>query len=189
MAYNFKIMEKYFTKIRVLTWVVIALAVLNIATLSSIFWHKYQFRKNERSHKELYTRSSSHFKVLNEKLKLNKKQGEDFNLIHKNFRQSTYPILGKMSEVRNNMIEELKKEKTDTVVLYKYAQDIGDLHMQLKKQTVQLYLQLKSVCTPQQQDSLAIIMAGYLQNDGMTMKQGKGIRGKGQHSYGKEKHE
>ena len=171
-------MEKYMTKVRVLTWVVIALTVLNITTLSTIFWHKYQFRHDEGRDKDRFQMNEPRRmgKLFDQKLHLTKEQKEQFGKIHFTFRESSHKIINDMQLVRKNMIDEMKKKNIDTTVLYNYAQNIGSLHAQMKKQTVQLYLQLKTVCTPQQQDSLAIIFSGILQNEGMPFPQRRGMR-------------
>jgi Spy/CpxP family protein refolding chaperone len=170
-------MEKYITKVRVLTWVVIALAVLNITTLSTIFWHRYQFRPDDGKDRDRYHISEPDRKggIFDEKLSLSIEQKKKFSIIHRAYKVTTHATIEEMNKLRKNMIDEMKKKNIDTSVLYNYAKEIGNLNAKMKKQTVQLFLELKTECNPQQQDSLAIIFSSILQKDGMSYRSKKNM--------------
>lgn len=159
-------MEKYFNKTRILIWIIIALVILNISTLASIFWHKYQFKHHWDNQKEMNMNEGSRMgKHLFEKLHLTDLQKEKFHQTHLQFKEMDKVVIDKMFSYRQKMLNELKKPETDTLILNQYSREIGDLHVQLKMNTIKLYTELKSICTPEQQDSLAIIFTDILQSE------------------------
>ncbi len=60
-----------------------------------------------------------------------------------------------MDGLRVSMLDELKKDKSDTSILIENAQKNGELHFALKKQMALYYLKIKEICTPAQRDTLA----------------------------------
>jgi Spy/CpxP family protein refolding chaperone len=151
-------MEKYFTKIRILTWLVIALIIFNISTIATVVWHARQFRHDSFMHHEKGWRMgppefAGHF--LKEKLDLNAKQLEKFEMINRDFHNASKDIIDKMDGLRISMLDELKKDKPDTTILFENARKNGELHFALKKQMTLYYLKIKNICSPVQRDTLS----------------------------------
>ena len=63
---------------------------------------------------------------------------------------------------RHELLVELAKEKPDTTVLLTISNEIGTMHSQLKMATNNFYLNMKSVCTPEQQAKLNEIFEAIL---------------------------
>jgi uncharacterized membrane protein len=175
-------MEKYFTKIRILTWLVIALIILNIATIASVVWHARQFRHDSFMRHEMGWRMgppelAGHF--LKEKLDLNAKQLEQFEIINRDFHKTSREIVKQMDGLRINMLDELKKEKPDTAILFDNAQKNGELHYALKKQMTLYYLKIKDICSPAQRDTLVKLFRFISPPEPGVEKHGKGFMHKG----------
>jgi len=66
---------------------------------------------------------------------------------------------------RMDIAKEISSKKPDTLKLYKLADEWGNLHSQLKKQTIRHFLQLKSYCNPAQQEKLSVFFNDILMCD------------------------
>jgi Spy/CpxP family protein refolding chaperone len=149
------------SKIRLLMWLVIALVVLNIATIATVVWRAQQFRHDRTFFHEMPLNKnlpefSGH--LLKDKLKFSNTQIDKFHRISSDFRRTGKEIAIQMTDIRNNMFKELNSEKPDTAILFADARKIGDMHSILKKQMVLYFLNLKGLCTPEQKDSLQKIL-------------------------------
>jgi Spy/CpxP family protein refolding chaperone len=156
-------------KIRLLVWLVMALVVLNIATIATVVWRARQFRHDRTFFYEMPLNKnlpelSGH--LLKEKLKFSKTQFDEFHKIGSDFRSTGKEIAVQMTDIRNNMLKELNSEKPDTAKLFAYARKIGDMHYALKRQMVLYFLNLKGICTPEQSDSLQKIFKFIIPPDG-----------------------
>lgn len=181
-------MERYFTKTNIFIWLVIALAILNISTIATILWHKSHFNYETKMHSEipgLFGPPKFPGWHLKEKLKFSGKQSEDFDLIRKDFHISARDIAKQMQKLRLNMLNELAKENIDTVVIYKYAQDIGNLHADLKKKTIKFYIDIKNICNPSQRDTLAFIFKHFIQTEDKMDMSRKRMPGNFHHKFEK----
>jgi len=166
-------MEKYFSKTNILIWLVIALAILNVSTIAAILWHRGHIIYESRMHSErlgLFGAPKFPGWHLKEKLKFSNKQSEDFDLIRKDFNISAKDIANQMQSLRMNILNELAKDNIDTIAIYKYAKDIGNLHSDLKKKTIKFYIEIKNICNPGQKDTLSFIFKHFIQTeDNMNM--------------------
>jgi Spy/CpxP family protein refolding chaperone len=162
-------MEKFITKVRILTWTVIALIVLNVSILVSAFWFFKHTPNRDFQHREMpLMRGESMVKMFHKKLNLNQKQIDEFEKIHNEMRASTHKFFDKMQVLRMKMLDEIKKPNPDTTILFEYADELGKLHIQMKRQTIENILKTKAICTPAQQDSMAALFVRILQSgDGM----------------------
>ncbi len=155
-------METQITKVKILIWLVIALAILNIATILTIFYHGKQIKHRYFLSRGMSMHVQPHefqgYFLIN-KLNFNKEQLEQFHKINYYFKNSSVEIAGQMNDNRLGIINELKKGKTDTIELFNYARKIGDLHYKLKKNLAIYLLELKNICTPSQKDTLLQVLS------------------------------
>jgi hypothetical protein len=163
-------------KIRLLKWLVIALIVINIATIATVVWHAHQFRHDRMFIHEMplnrnFPEFSGH--LLKEKLKFSNSQMDEFHKISSEFRSTGKEISEQMADLRNAMFEELNSEKPDTTKLFVYAGKIGDMHCTLKKQMVLYFLKLKGMCNHEQSDSLQKILRFLVPSDGIDQDFGR----------------
>ena len=160
-------------------WAIAALVLLNISTLVTIFYQ----RNKETEPDQVYVTDpeaseSSSLKYSNEyfsdQLNLNNAQMDKFSEFNPGFRQKIRSINIEMADIRNEMLREMTAEKSDARKLEKLSDSMGNLHAELKKETFQYYLNLKSICNADQREELEKLFSIVFTSDSLT-----GINGKG----------
>ncbi len=145
----------YFTKKRVVIWVVVILVVLNVSALITILYER-NINCGPVSIKE--TEENQRFREINgfmrEDLNLSPSQtNKVYRLRRENYVNSN-KILQELDQKRKDMLAELQKEQPDQQKLDEIATDIGNLHKNLKLETIQYFLKLKDIIGPEQQIKL-----------------------------------
>ena len=145
----------YFTKKRLIIWTVIILVVLNISTLATFL---YERKLNCAPPPVQSASENQRFREINwfmrEDLGLNPSQtNKIYRLRRENYLDSK-KILVSLDEKRKEMLTELQKENPDQQKLDQIAVEIGNLHRDLKKVTIQYFLNIKKICSPEQQVKL-----------------------------------
>lgn len=148
------------SKIHLLVWIVVFLAILNISTLATIL-----FRQN-RSEKRIEIMSSDSLRsardnfsgrFFRDKLNLDAEQMEKFREINFAFREKAREITLELASIRRDMHIELTSLQSDTSKLNLLSDSVGILHRELKRLSFRYYLDIKEICTPEQRDKLEII--------------------------------
>lgn len=93
-------------------------------------------------------------KCFMENLKFDREQKAKFRDINRHFRQNVCPILSRLDKQKENMFGELQQVNSDTVKLRIFSCKIGELHRQLKDETIDFYLKIKVLCTDEQRQIL-----------------------------------
>lgn len=171
-------------KIRFLTWAVVVLAVLNLSTVISIIYHVHT-ETNQMKERQLTPGASFSGSGIIDVLDFNPEQREQFHLINNSFRESVRKINYSLAERRNSLFAELRKAKADTVKCNFISAEIGGLHKALKIKTYRFYLDVKKICTWQQQQKLNEVFAPlFSDEDRPGFKQ---HRGGGHHRFREHK--
>ena len=110
-----------------------------------------------------------------------------FRTANRNFNPRVRQLSMEMGTMRQEMVNELAKENPDRQKLDSLAAAFGDLHRQLKEQTINYYMELRSMCTPEQQQQLHMLFRTMLNPDndlplhryGRGWRHGMGRRGGG----------
>lgn len=138
-----------YTRNRLLIFIIILLVALNVSTIVTVRHKMKQHMELANSEVEHYSdQRGKHFK---EELGLNKEQFKQFKHFRKIYYPKMYKLQSDMHQKRIDLLEELSKEHTDTVRLHKLSDDIGCMHSEMKSVTNEYFLNLKSVCTREQQ--------------------------------------
>ncbi len=151
------------TKNRVFSWIIIILLVVNISALSTIIYHGF-FHKN-RTFRVIEPQEGFGGRFLKDELNLSSAQREEFKTSRTYFFQHTRPLFDSLMKKRIDIANEISSKKPDTLKLYKLADEWGNLHSQLKKQTIRHFLQMKSYCNPAQQEKLSSFFNDILMCD------------------------
>jgi Spy/CpxP family protein refolding chaperone len=155
-----------------LIWLIVILLATNISTIGTIFYHIY-FQERpplpERPGRELVIPEGHLGRFFRDEMNLTPQQHRQFRDFRQHFHYKADVLVQNMQERRNEMFDELAKENPDTVYLNQLANQIGDLHGQLKRLTYEFYLQMKGVCNPDQQRKLHFIFSEMM-NDRAGMK-------------------
>lgn len=164
-------------------WVIAILAVTNIATIGSIYYH-LNSEKNTSTEQKYEVPSEQRTRFLTEQLSLTGDQTEQFRNINRTFNRTANPITNQLDDLRIEMLEELSANESNKKKLDDIAQEIGNLHTSLKKATIDFYLQMKSICTEEQQTKMYQIFHSMLnQEEDVKLPRGRHQEGRGRNNY------
>ena len=154
-------------KYSILVWIIVILVATNLSMAVSFLYHKQQDRKQleqvEEENIELPTQQRTRF--FREQLNLGPQQVEIFRELNRNFNRNAWQINHRLESLRIDMIDELGREKPDEKRLVSISRMIGELHTQLKNETIDYYLAMKEVCTDEQQQKLNELFMSVLQKN------------------------
>ncbi len=144
------------TKKILLSSVVIILIIINLSSLSTIYYQKkIRDRKIEefKNKKEQMHIGGMH-RFIKEELNLDSLQFEQFReAYYKNMRES-HNIAEKLNIYRHDMLSEIAKVNPNQDKLDKLSRNIGNLHYELKKLSISHFMELKEICNKEQQEDL-----------------------------------
>ena len=146
----------YFNKNKIAIWVIIILAVLNIAVITTIVYHIFSDEKIVRVVVDPPKRKNMGHFVRNE-LNLSNEQQLEFKKFREEYFHETEKIRKKLKDKRIEMLDELAMNKSNEEKLNNIAEEIGDLHTELKKETIIHFLKMKNVCNADQRKKLNLL--------------------------------
>ena len=166
-------------KYSLMVWAIVILALMNISTLASIMYHKYQSEKTvtiSTSDQKQLEADSEKFsgRYFRDQLNLSGDQMDKFKEINPAFRLKARNITIELAEKRKQMLIEMAGEKGDTLRLNALSDSIGQLHSDLKRITYRYYVEIKSICDQEQQKKLEQIFGEMFTNDLPMGYPGKG---------------
>jgi len=141
----------FFTKTRVLVGAVILLAALNIATLTTIGFH---FVRSKNMVPPLPPQELQHTRFMSRELNLDQRQQEELNALRDKFHQENRMLQRDIRHTHRNSMIELSKDNPSTLVFDSLSNEIAKLHRMQFELTIDHFKQLKSVCSPEQQECL-----------------------------------
>lgn len=164
-------------KMKLLTWAVVLLVVLNLTTVGTLLYHNY----NETTKNDTVVLSSEGGAMLNgrffrQTIGFDDGQMVTFREANREFRPKANRIVVQIDSLKGEMFSELKKTNPDTIRLNKLSLQTGALHADLKKETNRFYLKIKAVCTPGQLEQLQITFTPLFRTpacDGRGMGRGR----------------
>ena len=176
-------------KTQFLIWAVIILFAMNVATIVAIVVNRNQAVKTETANRQNPPNDPDaiRFHFFAQELGLSPDQMDAFRNANRTFNPRVRQLSMEMADMRREMVNELGKDNPDREKLDSLAAAFGDLHKQLKEQTIHYYLELRSICTPEQQQQLHVLFRTMLNpnNDlpmhryGRGWRHGRGWRGGG----------
>lgn len=168
-----------FTKKQLLVGALILLFVINIAALVTIIYQNYQYKKdtpvspfeqrelagrrsydNERIDKKnrfpgrKHEQGSGSDRFMKKRLQLDEKQFNQFQQLNDEIRSSQQRIVRELSQKRDTLMNELTKTNPDTSKMNQLAEEIGELHTRLKRNTIEHFQKMKALCRPEQRERL-----------------------------------
>jgi Spy/CpxP family protein refolding chaperone len=173
----------YFIKKRFSFWLVFFLLVVNVATITTILYHIY----SDKTTASPATVNNGVGKIITTELELNAQQKDMFSSINDVYNGKSKAVLDQLTDKRSEMLAELGEENPDTLILNTIANDIGELHAVLKLLTIENFLELKKICTPDQQQQLSKMYNDMLECEGHFKGYGKQYRHRYRHGQGEGK--
>lgn len=154
-------------KYRILTWIIVILVATNLSTIGSFYYHRMDEMKLATATKEEQTTipGEQRTRFFRDELNLNDDQIDQFRQINRTFNRTARGIEMNLAQLREDLINELGTPNPDSSRLHQMATDVGDNHRELKQVTTTFYLDMKKLCTPEQQAKLHEIFQSMLNKD------------------------
>ena len=160
--------------IRYWKWAVILLAILNVFTIGSFFYHRYT-EENETQSVVINNGAGNHLngRFFRNEIGFDDDQIEKFRKANQKFNPIASDLVIKIDSLKKELFAELNKTQADTVKLNTLSDEIGENHSLLKKNTNQYYLQIKLIATPDQYEKIKTAFLPLFKDENKTMR-GKG---------------
>ena len=144
----------FIMKKKIWFWVLIVLVIINVAALLTIIFQNNTSQPNTPPPpvEDMDFRGLNYF--LRHELNLSDQQFRTFQRLRRETMEESTRIMMMLHEKRNEMLNELIANRPDREKLEKLAQEMGDLHEDLKMQTFSHLLELKVLCSPDQEEKL-----------------------------------
>lgn len=159
----------------ILSVVIIILALVLGWSLYKVYKLKQPFTEPENI--TSFESPSGGQQQLAEFIGFDKKQQQEFQLLETTYRQKIKPLQLKLDEIQSLILHELQSEQPDSAILNNYALQTGAIQTSIKQQTIDHFLAVKSICTPQQLKQITILFSRMEQRAGR--RQGGGGFGPG----------
>lgn len=176
----------FFSKNRFVFWLLIFLVVIN---LSAFITFLVFFSQNYSASRQLQKGNPG--MAFRKELSLTEAQSGKVGAILADYRKSTGTVSSGIRNYRVQILEELTKDKPDTILLNNCVEEICSLQKKMQKASVQQYLALKEICNPAQCQRLSNLYFELYGCQGKCkgMGQGKGMmhqnrKGQGQQGCG-----
>jgi len=166
------------TKKQLLIGGLILLFVINIAALGTIIYQNqkynneldfseeqekswYDSRREKRydrhMHKDRNERSrpgrGNRFDYyIKDELNFSDSQFDEYLDLRTKNKDEQHSIVEKLAQKREDMMKELSTVNPDTTKLKQIAEQIGDLHKELKNKTIEHFMEVKTICNPSQKE-------------------------------------
>lgn len=152
---------------RILIGTVIILLTYTISMTTSYVVHRQQDKKalEQTLNQNTEIPSEQRTRFFREQLNLHTDQIEIFRELNRNFNRKGNIINADLQRLRIEMVEELGKKNPDSNQLDSISTEIGNLHAQLKKVTIEYYIEMKENCDEEQQKKLNEIFMSILEKD------------------------
>ncbi len=169
-------MEK---RTKIYIWLIVILLATNLATIASI-WYHVSTEKTVAPEQSEETPAEQRTRFLSEQLHLDRQQTAQFREANRNFNRKANAITRVLENRRLEMLEEMAGATPDTALLKNLSSEIGDMHKALKNETIDFYIQMKTICNEEQQTKLYQIFRSMLnQEDDVKTPRGRHQGGRG----------
>ncbi|MCY1722597.1 periplasmic heavy metal sensor [Prolixibacteraceae bacterium Z1-6] len=165
---------------RILIWVIVILAATSLSMGISFWYHKQQDKKAaEKQKQQVEMPSEQRTRFFREQLNLRQDQMDIFRELNREYNRSARRISNQLEDLRIKMVEEMGQQSPGKEELDSISENIGNLHSDLKKLTIQYYLDMKEVCDEDQQQKLNEIFLTMSKSKEDVSLPRRGGRGKG----------
>ena len=171
----------FFNKNRLIFWLLLFLVVINISALVT-FLLFYSGQKQQSAENA----GENSFRIFQKELSLTPIQSEKVCSINARHRARSEPIVSELKEKRSELLEELSMEHPDTLLLRKFAEEIGDLQKELQLASIRQYLDLKVVCDSCQCRKLSSLYFQLYGSQGPRKGMGKQMQHRNRHGQQQE---
>ena len=143
----------FFSKNRLIFWVLIIMVIINISALASFFL----LTKTQAPPPPCCPPAEKQCGAFRDELNLSAEQTLKVGAINKNYQESAEPIATAIKGTRAAILNELEKETPDSNYLNVLTNQLGLLQLKIQKENIKQYTKLKHVCTPEQAHRLSAL--------------------------------
>ena len=115
---------------------------------------KWQERKDSMQRKGRQQEDRGFEYFIKRRLQLDQEQFRQFKKLHEENMESMKKIAQELGQKRDTLMRELAGENPDSSKMDRLAREIGDLHTQLKQNTIDHFTKMKAFCRPEQRKKL-----------------------------------
>ena len=165
------------TKIKLMIWAILLLAVMNISTILTVLYNRDQEAKLRNIPERILPESASvkfSGRYFRDHLGFNQQQMNRFVEFNPAFRKQIMRINTELADQRRRMLLEMSTGTSDTSKLNQLCDSIGHLHASLKKYTYKYYLDIKNICDKQQMVKLEQMFDEMFAGEMPAGRHGKG---------------
>lgn len=152
-------------KNRILIWIIVILIATNLSTIGSFYYHRISEAKETKQENQNTIPGEQRTRFFRDQLNLNDEQIDQFRDINRAFNRTARSIETNLTQLREDMIKELGTQNPDSARLNQMATQVGNNHRELKQVTTTFYLDMKKICTAEQQAKLHEIFQSMLNKD------------------------
>ncbi len=158
---------------KILFGIIALLVLLNISIIVTILYKKNQITKYNYAYKNEMPIQKKHLgRLFKNELDLSFKQHKKFQELRHQYHQNSNEIIKEMKTIRSEILQELGKNESDTLLLKQLSKRLGEQHIKLKDLTIKFYLDMKKECSPEQKEKLFELFKKLANEDGnFTMPQ------------------
>ncbi|MCG8410957.1 MAG: hypothetical protein MI739_06715 [Bacteroidales bacterium] len=166
------------SKKRILIIGIIALLIINISALATIYYNnKVKVRKENQVYiQRQKMREVGMYNYFRNELNLSDQQFLSFKQINRNYSIATREIKDELNKYRHLFIVEISKQNPNTASIDSVSYRIGHLHYELKLLTSEHFLELKKLCSPEQEESLQKLFMLMISDKKHHLRRNRGNR-------------
>lgn len=142
------------TKKYLIIILIIFLFLINISALTTILIRRNQMVRVPERERQIHEPDRRMARGIRNEFNFSDHQFAKFGEINKDSFRKNYHLIKGIDSIRFIILEELSLENPDQEKLDSLVFEAGQLHMQLKRNTINHFLQLKEICTPKQEQVL-----------------------------------
>lgn len=166
-------------KNRTLIWIIIILVATNLSTIGSFYYHRLTETRTEATKQgdQMAIPGEQRTRFFRDQLNLTAEQLDQFRDINRTFNRTARGIEMNLAQLREDLITELGTQNPDSTRLDQLAIEVGNNHRELKQVTTTFYLNMKKICTAEQQAKLHEIFQSMLNKDNQVNLPQRGNQG------------
>lgn len=166
----------FFLRNRVTIWILGGLLIITLSVLGSMIYHTW----TETEKINPRPGCSSSCQMLFSELELDPSQQAEMDQILNHFRDSSTILVTELRQLRLTLMDELQSDTPDTLRIFRLSEELGAVQIRMTNLTAQQYLQIRAICTPDQQQKLSNVYCDLFGCPRVERGQGKG---EGQHHH------
>jgi len=168
----------YFTRYRIIIWILSAALLIAISVIGTMIYHDHS--KSSPAITGSDTRYNPR-KFLHQELALTSGQLSEVEKLNIQCQEPSRCIMQDLREKKQQLLDELSKENSDTIKLSALASEIGLIQSKITMTTIDQYLRIKKICTPEQREKLSNLYFELFGGPGQGG--GKGARHRNGHGH------